>query len=405
MKAVTLIGFVNEISIGEDGWAMVAPVGDFESWALFRDEEGRVKKQRAIQRYDAEGIGKMVASFHNSRRGLKKYLTGLPIYVGHPDVPGLEKNYPDKEPKGVFADLQARATGLFGLPVFTNEGGDLVERKVYRAFSGNTGNSEPAGEKEVNGKMLPVFRPTELFSAGLTNTPHLPVEFLNEAEGNDAEAADIQNTMNKKAVIALFTSLGIMTSKGVAFANDASDEEVAEGLKHLGEKAKEAVTFANEKARLEGQVTTLQGEVNGHKSTIQSLTTERDTARTQFANERASRIEDLLGAAVAAGRITEAERPTWKGRLEHQAQFTNELAALQGLEPKVKTQAASAGRSDKSKEPATAQERRQFINEAIENVCREKGWDPKKDYGQAFNHVQRTHAALFANMKQPGKKS
>ena len=82
-----LVGFCNEIAIGEDGWAMIAPFGDHPSTALLPEAGGKVKKQPAIQRIDKTGADAMVSSFHNERRGLRKFLKGCNIYVGHPDVP------------------------------------------------------------------------------------------------------------------------------------------------------------------------------------------------------------------------------------------------------------------------------------------------------------------------------
>jgi len=106
--SATLVGFCNDINIGADGWAMIAPFGDHPSPALFPDGKGGMKKQPAIQRIDKTGAEMMVASFHNEQRGFRKFIRGCNIYVGHPHVPGLGKFYPDKEPKGVFADLAVR---------------------------------------------------------------------------------------------------------------------------------------------------------------------------------------------------------------------------------------------------------------------------------------------------------
>ena len=189
--------FANEIAIGADGWAMITKFGDYPSTALFADGKGGMKKEKAIQRVDKAGAEQMVAAFVNARRGIRKFLRGCNIYDGHPDVPGIGKFYPDKEPKGVFADLQVRDDGLYGLPVFTNEGSELVETKKRRAFSGNIGNSEPDG---TTADGVPIYRPTEIFSAGLTNNPHLPVNFFN-ADDTLAEApaeATNQNNQTKK---------------------------------------------------------------------------------------------------------------------------------------------------------------------------------------------------------------
>jgi Mu-like prophage I protein len=412
-KPVVTFSFVNEINIGADGWAMIAPFGDHPSNALVPDGTGKMKKQKAIQRIDAAGASAMVAQFHNERKGVRKFLRGCNIYVGHPDVPGLEKFYPDHEAKGVIADVAVRADGIYGLPVFTNEGSELVEQKKFRAFSGNIGESEADGE--VNG--VPAYRPTKLFSVGLTNTPHLPVHFFN-SDGSLAEAPTNQNKTMKKAIVEMCAALGIQ------FANDADDAktEVALGqvqakvaafanektaftaaTKAIKEKlvalcAKVGITFANADAVTDPAATLAQVE-----DKIVTLNADLTTARTQFANERTARITDAIGAAVKSGRITEAEKPTWEGRLKVEAQFANEMTALNALTPKVKTTSVTVNRGGKESQVdvSTPQARTQFINEAITEVAGELKLDEKKDYPRIFNEVQRRHPALFANMQQP----
>ena len=141
----TLIGFVNEISIGDDGWAEIAPFGDHPSEGLVQMPDGRLKRIKAIQRIKQENAERMVAQFHNSRKGIRKFFRGCNIYDGHPDVPGLGDKYPDKEPKGVFADMVIRGDRIFGLPIFTNEGSEVVETKKRRAFSGRLVEAVPDG--------------------------------------------------------------------------------------------------------------------------------------------------------------------------------------------------------------------------------------------------------------------
>ena len=238
--AGTLFGFINEISIGEDGWAMICPFGDHPSEALMETPEGKLKRVKAIQRIKQENAEQMVAAFHNSRKGIRKFLRGVNIYVGHPDVPGLEERYPDKEPKGVFADMEIRGSAVYGLPVFTNEGSEIVEQKKLRAFSGRLINSVADGD--VAG--VPVYCPTEIASVGLTNHPHLPVHFFNSDDTLAEAAAEAgnhnhnQKNSMKKKLIALCATLGIQ------FANEAADDAQTEAA--LDQVSAKVATFANE---------------------------------------------------------------------------------------------------------------------------------------------------------------
>lgn len=390
MKPI-LISFCNDIAIGDDGWAQIAPFGDHPSLALIPDAAGKIKKQKAIQRIDKPGAEAMVAGFHNERRGLRKFLRGCNIYVGHPDVPGLEKFYPDKEPKGVFADMQVRADGLYGLPVFTNEGSNLVEQKTYRAFSGNIGESEEC--EAVNG--TPCYRPTKIFSAGLTNSPHLPVHFFNSDDTlADPAVNQNQNQTMKKKIIALCATLGVQ------FANEADDAQTEAALDQVQTKV---AAFANEKATLESSLTAKDGELATLKTEKDTAVTERDTARTQFANERKARIEDALSLALTSGRITAAERGVWEGRLKVEAQFVNELDALTKLAPKVKTTSVTVNRGGKEQAIDISQpgQRAKFVNEVLTEVAAELKLDPVKHYDRIYREVVTRHPALFANMAQP----
>lgn len=411
----TVFGFINEIAIGADGWAMICPYGDHPSEALIDAGNGKLKRQKAIQRITKASAETMVAQFHNSRKGLRKFLRGVNIYVGHPDVPGLEARYPDKEPKGVFADMETREDGIYGLPVFTNEGSEIVEQKKLRAFSGRLINSVPDGEK--NG--VPVYCPTEICSVGLTNNPHLPVHFFNSddtlAEAPaEAEKRKHQTTMKKK-LIALCATLGIQ------FANEADDAATEAALDQVNSKvaafaneqtslkqkllklcARVGITFANEAQITDPAATLVQVEER-----IGTLATERDTARTQFANERKARIEDAIGSAITGGRITEAERAQWQNRLNVEAQFANELQTLAALKPTVKTQSvitAQRGGREVQIDISNPQARTQFVNEAMDEVAAEMKLDRKKDHQRIFNTVQQRHPALFASMQQPEPK-
>lgn len=389
-KSEMLVSFSNELVIGEDGWAQIAPFGDFPGMGLVPDGKGGWITKRAIQRVDKQAVEQMVEEHNRSRRGLKKFLNGRPIFNGHPDNPVTGWKYPDKTAKGVFANVAVRENGFYGEPILTDEGEELVATKKVRAFSSRW-ETDFVGEEMINGKLTPVFRPTRFLSAGMTDKPNLPVEMFNEQETNQTQ------TMKKETVIAVLASLGILTAKGTTFANDASDEDVSEGLKQLGEKAKtattlasEKATFANEKAQLEGQIATLKTE----KATA---ATERETARTQFANERAAHITDLLDGATQDGRVTAAERPTWENRLKNEAQFANEAEALKKLTPKTKTASVTLQRGDRKVEISNSAERRDMVTALVN----EKMVALKCGHDAALATVRKECPQLFEGMREP----
>jgi len=155
MSTETLIAFTNEIAIGEDGWAQIAPFGDFPGLALITDGQGGFKKEKAIQRMDREAITQMVNEYQRTRKGLTRFVTSRPIYLGHPDAPGaMGAKYPDKNPKGVFANVACRADGFFGEPILTEEGEALIASKKVRALSGRWDAEEIGVEDGIK-----IYRP------------------------------------------------------------------------------------------------------------------------------------------------------------------------------------------------------------------------------------------------------
>lgn len=197
--------------------------------------------------------------------------------------------------------------------------------------------------------------------------------------------------MNKKLIEKL---MALCAKLGIQFANANADDAATEAA--LTEVETKVAAFANEKQTLTTKITGLETDKT-------NLTTERDAARAQFANERAARINDEIGLALSAGRITAAERPAWEGRLRVEANFANEVTAIRGLKPVMKTESITLKRNGREEtiDISDAKSRRQFINSAIDEVAAEKGLKLPKDYDKAFNEVQRRHPALFANMQQP----
>ena len=392
-KPEACVGFTNEVVIGEDGWAQIAPFGDFPSFAVVPQPDGSIKRLQAIQRIDKECATQMVNEFQGARKGLKKFFSGRPIYVGHPDVPGIGAKYPDKAPKGVIADLQVRADGLYGMPVFTNEGSDLVEKKKLRYFSGRL--ADCAEGDPVNG--TPVFRPNLFISVGLTNQPHLPVQMLNEADACAAAlAGDNQQTTMKKTLLEKI--IGLCAKAKIELANTADEAAVEAALDQLA-KIDPAATFANERTTLEGQLTAEKTKVTAKDTEIANLKTERDNFKTAFANERKAHSAVLIDAALKGGKITAAEKPDWERRLAVETSFANEAEALVKLDGKVKTSSITINRGERKIELANASERREMVTELVN----EEMVTSKVNYDTAFAKVQKRFPQLFEAMKQPGK--
>lgn len=383
-EGAELCGFVNDLIVQHDGWAQLSPYGDFPGKAIIRLPNGGLEKVDAIQRVDRPAAEEMVREFKSILGTAKRFLRGRKLFIGHPDAPGLANDYPDKSPKGVFVDLEARDDGLYAKPVLTEEGSELIETESYKALSPYWTASEVGIE---NGKR--VFRPNNFISAGLTNRPQLPVKHLMNEAGNPT------TIMERAKLIALLKELGI------TLANEATDDQITDALKELGAKA---TTLANEKTETEIKVNNQRVEINRQtteignlKSEITNLQSRVSAAESGFVNERKARIDLLLDRAVAEGRLTPAQRPDWASKLD--TNFANETIALGKLAPAFKTRSAVGDLGERKAEIANMQERQLKVQELVAKRLKDFG----ESYDIAFANVRREQPGLFDAMQQPAK--
>ena len=135
-------------------WIQLTPLGEFphaQGW----------------QRVDAASVRAMVHHFKSFWTRLGRRFGGLPFYLGHPDA---SPNPSETKALGWILDLEARVDGLYARVKWTSEGRALIEGGYYK-FHSPYWEAESIGIREGQ----PLFRPTRLLSAGLTNQPNLPV--------------------------------------------------------------------------------------------------------------------------------------------------------------------------------------------------------------------------------------
>jgi hypothetical protein len=341
-------------AVGEDGWAQIAPFGDFPGMVTEVLPGGGVKGQPApaIQRMDRTAAEAMVAHFNSATSRIMRWLRGVPIFSGHPDFPGTGNRYPDKGHKGVIAQLQVRNDGLYALPVFNGEGQALIQSQPGLGFSARW-TAEPV--EVVNG--VHVLRPTQLISAGLTTQPNLPVQLINESP------------MDLTALIAALKRMGVTVADGADLAAiTAAITAAAE--KAEADKAASTTQAANERAAL----TTAQGEVNRLAALL--------TART------AAHATALIDEAIRGGRATEAERATLAGQFANDfngaaAQLATRAATQLKTTPTATVQPGTGAAANMQSRQLMAQ---QFINERMQKGA---------TYNEAFNAVKAEKPELF----------
>ena len=317
----------NELSVGEDGFALLAPYGD--SRYRIPANGGFVT---VIQRITKENAVEMVNAFNSLVGRVHRWMKGAPIYLGHPDDATTGHKYPVKDEMGMFADLQVRDNGLYVRPMFNSKGAAVLERPEKLFFSGRW-PVKKTGDKDG----MPVYEPTSVTSIGITRNPNLPTEMLNENP----------NIMDKSKLIAL------LAKSGITLSNEATDEAILAELDKLNSaKAAADLQLANEKAEKEAALSKVK------------------EAEVTLANERNAQAITLINERITSGVITAAEKALWENRLK--TDFVNESKALLDLKPKIKTNAAPGVDGSRSRIPSETKEAGekliQFANAKMEEI-------------------------------------
>jgi hypothetical protein len=152
------IGLANVFNPSE-GWIHLTPYGRFPHSAGVQ----------VIDRATATGLK---AKMQRDAVSKGPRFVGVPLYIGHPDVPEIANEYPDKKAYGWIVDTDVREDGLWGRVKFSAPGKQLVSDGHWKFVS-------PywlADESQENGAKI--FHPREILSVGLTNRPNLPVKPL-----------------------------------------------------------------------------------------------------------------------------------------------------------------------------------------------------------------------------------
>lgn len=367
-----LIGFSNAQEIGEDGWTLI-PYGEWPH------SEG-------IQQFAQQQAEQIVSAFKSTWGRFKRAVIGLPVFKGHPDLKGLENQYPDKAEYGQIADMEARPEGLAIKQVLSSAGAALVDKGLR--FISPHWLCNAIGER--NG--VTVYAPVKMKSVGLTNKPNIP----NKSLVNTAQAA--HSSMNKEALIKL---LGLTP---LANAAEVTDEQITAAITAaLARPTAEAL--ANEQT----SVVTLTQRATKAEAELARVKADLETQATALANEKKAKIKDLISGAVRVGVIVEADRPVWEKRLERD--FESESVALVNCNPAIKTKPTAealrlaeldAKLRKKGDKGSLANDMdgddmniSSLVNAEMNSAACAGIKNPSMRYNKAFENVVRKHPALF----------
>ncbi|MES2692781.1 MAG: DUF935 family protein [Verrucomicrobiota bacterium] len=382
------LGLTNEFAstASTDGWARV-PYGEWPH------EEG-------LQRFGRAEAEEMVRYFKNTWNRLKRAITGLPIYRGHPDladtlkkqrplanaadrahldqrIAEVETRWPDRREYGSIADLEARDDGLYLKPVLTPAGAALVNEDGLRFFSPHW-LGKPLSP--TNGR--PVYGPAFLLSIGLTDRPNIAGTSL----VNSAPAAGANRNPNQTP-----TNMPPWLIELLGLVNEPVEDQEKKA-KALLEKILErpdSSTLATEQSARSAAETQL-AETKSRLATAETALVNERAAHTATAR---SHNATLLDAAVREGRILEAARPVWLSRLERD--FPAESAALANERPALKTTPKTGALGERKAQFSASSKFTALVNERATRTG--ESWD------SAWHATKRTAdgRALFEEMSRP----
>lgn len=320
-----------DFSEGADGWFKIAPYGTFRGKTPGRPQLVSEESARAMETHFNSLLGKLGRAFR-----------GVPIYHGHPDVD--PEIWTDDRRIGKVTKVQARPDGFWGFAEW-NSIGEENKKEGWWIYPSPRWDAPP-GQTQ--------FSPDRLISIGLTNTPRI-------AESDPVFNSQLDTKPTKHMDPKLI-------SEKLGLAPEATDEEVLAKI--------EAVTAAaTESAATNTTLETVQTE----KDEMENSITGKDREITQI---REAHNNSLLDGAVETGRITAAERPAWKTRLEGSAR-ESEINSLKGLSPKLNGKILDLG--DRREDRKVSDNLREEVANAVAKLQK----DESLTYDAAWKRVKK----------------
>lgn len=398
------------VANGHDGGAVFAVTQEDSMFIPY----GEFRHKVGMQVFDRQAAEDMIAANQKPLAKLARVFGAagaeIPIYVGHPDIPGTKDN--DKRAFGwaSTSSMVAENEGL-RIPVrWSDAGSALVSNGHFRFYS-------PVWwlAKTRRGMV-----PTGLKSIGLTNDPNIPVPALaNEAETQDFKTQDPREEESQTIEHEEPMKPEILAALGLE--DGATPDEVLAAINALAEKAAakpepEAETPEEtepEETEPEEDPELLKAEKLAADEKCQAAENELATA-----NEKITAMEGALKlaanhaveSAVCAGKLTPAEAPAKVEEILAANDLAEALHELGKLPAKVKT-ASTTGDLGTAKarlviaaNDATAvakAERAQLVANEYEGI------NPALSHGArkrlAWQRAQAKHPALFS--KSPAEQA
>lgn len=391
VATVELEAVLENETLDEDGWALIAPFGEHRKTRLVK-RNGQIEEQRFIQVLDNAAADQLMSKENSLFRKIRRALIGIPVYKGHPDLAehapetlgnGKEK----KEVIGLIDQVRKGARGIEAHFSLTPAGAAAVENEGCK-YPSVLWLVLPEGERD--GAIL--ARPFKLLSAGLTAYPNISgVDSLS----NERPAGQNQENQTKEPDMKLLA--GWLIANGAVLANteQPTETQVLEAFQKLHtSKAGEVVTLGNEKTTMTGKITTLETAKAAAETKATEAATTLANETTARKAERKGRAEMTVDLAIHRGKLSIAQREAQVTALENAKDFEEAAKTLLGSATKHKTTGAESTESGKVLANEENGDARHEYDTHLANEMKNTG-DPVK----AHSNVMKKNPGLAEKLK------
>lgn len=364
---------------------------------------GEYPHAKGLQKFDAQSGEFLVAAFNSLPAKLGRIFTpGVPIYRGHPDVPGRADSNPAAPAMGWVSSVTAENDGVRFAVKWNPDGEAAISNAHYRFYSPNW------LLRPVRGGIQPV----KLLSIGLTNNPRIPVPAIAN-DDNPTDTMKLTDILRKllgipaendaptdEQIDAAATGVQTQLATLQTAANDA-----ASALASAQHTAEETRILAD---RLAAERDAATGQLTAAKSQLATLTSQLTAANDAATAARTRFIDARITGLVEATRVLPAERDTLRTELlaiANDADLDTRLTALATAAPKLKTAAVTKDLGKGKSALVTAAN----ADEALRSVQRQEAiagelkliqaansrMPETTAYDLAFNRAAAKHPTLF----------
>jgi Mu-like prophage I protein len=379
-----LIGAANEAPLTEETSNEIAIANlDGGGDAMFQADlnglfipYGEYPHKKGLQKFTKASAEAMAGAWNSLGEKVRRVFTGVPIYVGHPDVPELRQFYPDTKAYGWAEGITAENEGM-RIPVkWTAAGKEMVENGHYKFYSPYWLLEKVAGG----------LSPKRLKSIGLTNNNNIPVPAL----ANEAAAA---------------SALPGWLTEALGLDGSASEDDAKKALGGKLEQASKAQDLADTHAKLEKK----HKEVSDAHAKLDKAYADHNTAmaavKAMAANERSARITLEIAPLITSARVLAAEKDALVASLAaaNEEDFCGKIAELTKRAPQLKTKPITDNLGNAKPDLHAANEatlRSEKRREAVAGEMKlidaaNNGLDASKKYELAWRRAEAKNPDLF----------